>query len=247
MTGGFESATTLGVESRWPEWTIPWALVRCVVPVGVLYVVMTYLLVGLGRRFGLALDQLEAPFDTLARAYHHPLLGAASSAGVALSYSACTLGSMNAGARTLYSLAEDGYFPRSFGSAHRRNATPHRAIAVLGVLSVAATTGLLAAGVSLVSCIDYLSQLAALGFIGSYFMVCLAVPFFLRRLSLLRWPALAASASALVLLAAVMVESVFPAPEGPARFLPYVFLALLAGGLSFSWWVRRGTAPIPTP
>jgi len=246
MMGGFESATTLGVESRRPEWTIPRALVRCVVPVGVLYVVMTYLLVGLGRRFGLALDQLEAPFDTLARAYHHPLLGAASSAGVALSYFACTLGSMNAGARTLYSLAEDGYFPRSFGSAHRRNATPHRAIAVLGVLSVAATTGLLAAGVSLVSCIDYLSQLAALGFIGSYFMVCLAVPFFLRRLSLLRWPALAASASALVLLAAVMVESVFPAPEGPARFLPYVFLALLAGGLSFSWWVRRGTAPIPT-
>ena len=246
MMGGFESATTLGVESRRPEWTIPRALVRCVVPVGILYVVMTYLLVGLGRRFGLALDQLEAPFDTFARAYHHPLLGAASSAGVALSYFACTLGSMNAGARTLYSLAEDGYFPRSFGSAHPRNATPHRAIALLGVLAVAATTGLLAAGVPLVSCIDYLSQLAALGFIGSYFMVCLAVPFFLRRLASLRWPALAASASALVLLSAVMVESIYPAPEGPARFLPYVFMALLAAGVSVSWWVRRGAAPTPT-
>jgi amino acid transporter len=153
---------------------------------------------------------------------------------------------MNAGARTLYSLAEDGYFPRSFGSAHPRNATPHRAIALLGVLAVAATTGLLAAGVPLVSCIDYLSQLAALGFIGSYFMVCLAVPFFLRRLASLRLPALAASASALVLLSAVMVESIYPAPEGPARFLPYVFMALLAAGVSVSWWVRRGAAPTPT-
>jgi amino acid transporter len=246
MMGGFESATTLGVESRRPEWTIPRALVRCVVPVGILYVVMTYLLTALGRRFGIALDQLEAPFDTLARAYHHPLLGALSSVGVALSYFACTLGSMNAGARTLYSLAEDGYFFGPFASAHPTNATPHRALALLGAVSIAAPAGLLAAGVPLVSCIDYLSQLAALGFIGSYFMVCLAVPFFLARAGTLRWPAAASAASALVLLAAVMVESVYPAPEGAARLLPYVFLALVAGGTFLSMGLRWRPAPTPT-
>lgn len=243
MMGGFESATTLGEESRRAEWTIPRALVRCVVPVGILYVVMTYLLVGLGRKFGIALDQLEAPFDTLARAYHHPLLGAASSAGVAMSYFACTLGSLNAGARTLYSLSADGYFFRSAGSAHPANATPHRAIAMIAAISVAAPVGLLIAGVSLVSCIDYLSQLAALGFIGSYFMVCLAAPFFLSRLGCLRWPAITVSVSTLVLLAGVMVQSVYPAPMGPARYLPYVFLTLVTSGVGLSWWVR-GSAPV---
>ena len=246
MMGGFESATTLGAESRHAEQTIPRALVRCVLPVGILYVVMTYLLVGLGRRFGIALDQVDAPFDTLARAHHMPLLGAASSLGVATSYFACTLGSLNAGARTLYSLSEDGSFFRGVGSAHPENATPHRAIAILGALGVLAPLGLLLSGVTLVSTIDYLSQLAALGFIGSYFMVCLAAPFYLRRLGVPAAATAVVSVSSLALLAAVMARSLYPAPEGPARFLPYAFLALVAAGLAITGFARRGAALTPT-
>ncbi len=246
MMGGFESATTLGAESRRAQWTIPRALVRCVVPVGVLYVVMTYLLVGLGRKFGIALDQLDAPFDTIARAHHMPLLGAASSLGVATSYFACTLGSLNAGARTLYSLAEDGGFFGAVGSAHPRNGTPHRAIALLGTLGILAPLGLLALGTSLVSTIDFLSQLAALGFIGSYFMVCLAAPFFLRQSGAFSPKIVSVSAAALLILAGVMARSVYPAPEGPARLLPYVFLGLVATGLLLSRLSRGKSPPIPT-
>src|SRR5580658_2890699 len=130
--GGFESATTLGDEAKHAERAIPRAILGCVVPIGVLYLVMTYLLVGLGRKFGIALDQLETPFDTLSRISHFPVLGTLSSVGVALSYFACTLGSINAGSRTMYSMSEDGYFPVSFGRAHPVNATPDRAIALLG-------------------------------------------------------------------------------------------------------------------
>jgi len=244
--GGFESATTLGEEAKHAERTIPRAIMQCVVPIGLLYLVMTYLLVGLGRRFGIALDQLEAPFDTLARANHFTLLGTASSAGIAMSFFACTLGSINAGSRTLYSLSEDGLFFRSVGIAHPVNATPHRAIAIIGVIAIAAPVGLLILGVSLVSSIDYLSQLAALGFIGSYFMVCLASPFFLKGLGCLRWRGVAASVAALLLLAAVMVQSVYPVPQGPARYLPYVFVATITVGIAASWWVRRG-APASKP
>jgi amino acid transporter len=246
MMGGFESATTLGEEAKHAERTIPRAIIGCVVPLGLLYVVMTYLMVGLGRKFGIALDQLEAPFDTLARAYHLPWLGKASSLGVALSYFACTLGSLNAGARALYSLAEDGLFYRRFAEAHPKNATPHRAIAVLSAISIAAPVGVLLAGCTLVACIDYLSQLAALGFIGSYFMVCLAVPFYLTRLGCLRWPTMLISATALILLAGVMVQSVYPVPPAPACYLPYVFVAIVAFGLFLSWRVRR-QAPAGAP
>ncbi len=247
MMGGFESATTLGEEAKHAERTIPRAIIGCVLPLGLLYVVMTYLLVGLGRKFGIALDQLEAPFDTLARAYHLPWLGTASSAGIALSYFACTLGSLNAGARALYSLSEDGLFFPSVGRAHPVNATPHRAIAILSVISIAAPAVMLFDGVSLVSCIDYLSQLAALGFIASYFMVCLAVPFYLSRLGRLGWPPVAISAAALLLLAGVMVQSVYPVPDAPACYLPYAFAALTVAGILLSWHFSRGAGSPAAP
>jgi amino acid transporter len=196
--------------------------------------------VGLGRKYGIALDQLEAPFDTIARANHLSLLGTASSVGVALSYFACALGSINAGARTLYSLSEEGLFFDAFGRAHPVNATPHRSIALFGVFSIAVPVGMLATGVSLVSVIDYVSQLAALGFIGAYFMVCLAAPFFLRREGCLRLPGAVASASSLLLLAVVLVQSVYPLPPAPACYLPYVFLVTISAGMASSWYAARG-------
>jgi amino acid transporter len=243
--GGFESATTLGDEAKHAQSTIPRAIMACVVPVGLLYLVMTYLLVGLGRRFGIALDQLEAPFDTLAGATHFKLLGTASSIGIALSYFACTLGSVNAGARTLYSLSEDGMFFKSIGYAHPVNATPHRAIALICSVSIATPAGMLLAGVSLVSCISYISQLAALGYIGAYFMVCVAAPFFLASVGQLSRGAIAASAAALVLLAGVMVQSVYPVPPAPACYLPYIFAATMGAGFLVSLRIKGAGRPPP--
>ena len=164
---GFESATTLGDEARHAQRTIPRVIMGCVVPVGLLYLVMTYFMVGLARRHGLALDQLDAPFDTLARAVRVGPLGTASSVGIALSYFACTLGSINAGSRALFALAEDGRFPQAFGSAHPRNHTPHRAIALLGVGAATLPFIMAACHVSFVSFLDYASQLSALGYIGA--------------------------------------------------------------------------------
>jgi amino acid transporter len=241
--GGFESATTLGEEARHAKNAIPRAILGCVVPIGLLYLVMTYLLVGLGRRFGIALDQLDTPFDTISRLSHFPILGTLSSVGVALSYFACTLGSINAGSRTMYSMAAGGYFPRRFSGVHPVNATPYRAIALFGSLSIAIPVGLLFARVQLYSVIDYLSQLAALGFIGAYFMVCLAAPFFLSREGALNNSHIAASVAALVLLGIVMVQSVFPVPPAPACYLPYIFAAMIAAGAAVSWWMLRTTGP----
>ena len=245
--GGFESATTLGEEAKDAETTIPNAIMRCVVPLGVLYLVMTYLLVGLGRKYGIALDQLEAPFDTIARANHMGLLGAASSAGVAMSYFACTLGSINAGSRTLYSMAERGLFPAPFAVAHRRNATPDKAIWVISVLAILAPVGVLVSGISLVSCIDYLSQLAALGFIGAYFMVCLAAPYYLRKSGQLGAAGVLFSVAALLLLTGVLLLSVYPVPSAPACYLPYVFAALTAGGCAYSLTLQTRAAALGTP
>ncbi|HZZ20758.1 MAG TPA: APC family permease [Opitutaceae bacterium] len=240
---GFESATTLGSEARNARRTIPRAIMACVLPLGAFYLVMTYLLVGLGRKYGIALDQLEAPFDTIARACNAAALGTASSVGIALSYFACTLGSINAGSRTLFALSEEGMFFRPFASAHPVNATPHRSIVLLAAFAVAAVVATSFSGITFVSYIDYGSQLTAFGFVATYFMVCLAAPFFLATLGVRHWKWAGASLAALVLLGIVMFQSLYPIPEAPVRYLPYVFGGTVAAGFALSYGLRLRRDP----
>jgi amino acid transporter len=231
---GFESVTTLGEEATHARRTIPRVIVSCLIPVGILYLVMIYCLTALARKNGLALEQLNAPFDSIARSMNLASVGYVSSIGIALSYFACTLGSLNAGARILYYLAQNGLFVPSFGAAHPVNKTPHRAIALISTLAIACPATLLLAKVLLPDCINYLTQLASYGFIGAYFLVCLALPFFLLRRKILRRLDVAVSAAALLILAAVLGLSVFPVPAAPWRYLPYLFLAAVLIGIAVS-------------
>ena len=236
---GFESVTTLGEEASRARRTIPRVIVSCLVPVGILYLVMIYCLTALARKNGLALDQLNAPFDAIARSMNLASFGYVSSIGIALSYFACTLGSLNAGARILYYLAQNRLFAPSFGSAHPVNKTPHRAIAFISVIAIACPTVLLLRKVLLPDCINYLTQLASYGFIGSYFLVCLAMPLFLLRCNILRGLDVAVSAFALLILAAVLALTVFPVPAAPWRYLPYMFLAAVLTGIAVSLLYSR--------
>jgi amino acid transporter len=222
---GFESVTTLGEEASHARRTIPRVIVSCLVPVGILYLVMIYCLTALARKNGLALDQLNAPFDAIARSMNLAGFGYVSSIGIALSYFACTLGSLNAGARILYYLAQNRLFAPSFGSAHPVNKTPHRAIALIAVIAIACPV----------------AQLASYGFIASYFLVCLAMPFFLLRRKILRGLDVAVSAAALLILAVVLALSVFPFPAAPWRYLPYFFLAAVVTGIAASALYSRSS------
>jgi amino acid transporter len=244
---GFESVTTLGEEASHARRTIPRVIVSCLIPVGILYLVMIYCLTALARKNGLALDQLNAPFDSIARSINLANFGYVSSIGIALSYFACTLGSLNAGARILYYLAQNRLFAPSFGSAHPVKKTPHRAIALIAVIAITCPVALLLAKVLLPDCINYLTQLASFGFIGSYFLVCLAMPFFLLRRKILHRLDVAVSAAALLILAAVLALSVFPIPDAPWRYLPYLFLAAVFIGIATSALYSRSSDPQPAP
>jgi amino acid transporter len=244
---GFESVTTLGEEAAHARRTIPRVIVSCLIPVGILYLVMIYCLTALARKNGLALEQLSAPFDSIARSMNLPSFGYFSSIGIALSYFACTLGSLNAGARILYYLAQNRLFAPSFGSAHPVNKTPHRAIALIAVIAIACPVALLLAKVLLPDCINYITQLASFGFIGSYFLVCLAMPFFLLRRKILCPLDVVVSVAALLILAVVLALSVFPVPAAPWRYLPYLFLAAVVTGIAISVLYSRNSDPQPVP
>ena len=240
---GFETVTTLGDEAQRATQTIPRAIKTCLIPVGILYLLAIYSLVSLSRREGMPLDQLVAPFDVLAGKLHHPEIGIFSSVGIALSYFACTLASLNAGARVMYSLARKGMFVRRFGEAHPVNATPHRGTGLIAAFGLAIPVGLLWRGMNLWECVNLVTQLAAFGFIGAYFMVCLAMPFYLKRQKMLRMGDGAAAGAALMILGVVLALSILPVPEAPWRYLPYVFLGFLILGVATSLLFQRKYGP----
>jgi amino acid transporter len=240
---GFESVTALGAEASHAKRTIPKVILGCLIPIGILYLIVIYCLVALARKNGMIFDQLNAPFDSIARSMNLVSLGYISSIGVALSYFACTLGSMNAGARVLYSMARRHQFAPRFGVAHPENATPHRAILLLAATGLAIPIALLALHVSLSDCINYVTQLTSYGFISSYFLVCLSLPFYLYRRKILRGFDIMISVAALLILTVVLGLSVFPVPDAPWRYLPYLFfMFVLAGTAISSRYLRRGNS-----
>ncbi len=239
---GFETVTTLGEESTDATRTIPRVILSNVVPIGLLYLVVIYCLISVARRIGLDLGTFDAPFDAIARALKMPSLGAFSSFGIALSYFACTLAQLNAGARVLYHLAQENMFAPRYGEAHPRNHTPHRALALISVIGIVLPLAMLALHVSLIDVVNYVTQLTSFGFIGSYFLVCLALPFYLKKRGTLHSLDAIVASGAMIILGIVLLLSVYPLPDAPWLYLPYIFAVTLAAGICVSYYFYRRPA-----
>jgi amino acid transporter len=205
-------------------------------PLSALYLLVTYCLVSLQNRgvIGAQVDGLTVPFSNIAQAIHRPWLGPLSSIGVALSYFACGLASLTVASRVLFSMARDRQFWVRFSEAHPRNATPHRAIAVISIGSMAIPVIMLACGADLSMSISFLSQLGSLGLIGGYFMVVVALPIYLRRRRLLRVRDVMIAVAASLMLVLVLFLSIYPRPPAPFNYLIYIFAACTLCGVSIS-------------
>jgi amino acid transporter len=231
---GFESVTTLGEESRHARSAIPRAILACILPIGLLYLCMAYVVTMSFRGSGLDLAATYVPFNHLAEAAGWPHLAIIVGIGITLSFFACMLGCMNAAVRVLYSMARRGQFWRSFGVAHPRNATPDRAIAVVAIVSLVLPLGLVAFGVTLDDSMAYGAQLASLGFVATYLWVCLSAPVYLGRRGELRWFHVTVSASSIAIFGLALAATLYPAPPAPWDVLPYVFAAAVAACTAIS-------------
>jgi amino acid transporter len=238
LMAGFEGTTSLGEESQDPGETIPKAIFRCMLPLTVLYLLISYCLVSLENHGAISAQRngLTVPFVSIANAIHWPLLGPLSSLGVALSYFACGLASLTVASRVLYSMARNGYFWQRFAQVHPFNATPHRAITLISALSLIVPVAMLALGAELSVSINVLSQLGSLGLIAAYLIVVIALPIYLRREGLLRSTDLVLTAAASAMLVIVLILSIYPRPAAPYDRLPYLFAACLLVGILISVW-----------
>jgi len=197
------------------------------------FVISAYGLTSVFHPLAVTLDKAEAPLTTAAEGLHVGFVGSLIDLGVALSFFACTLGSINAGARVLFALSRHGLFHRSASVAHRVNATPHVAVTILALIAIALSLSLTQAGYGLLDTFGLLGTIATYGFLFAYILVAAGVPFFLHRIGRYKsWHALTSLVTILLLLLP-LAGSVYPVPAWPYSILPYIFLGLLALGVAW--------------
>jgi amino acid transporter len=236
---GFESATSLGEEARDPLHSIPKAVLISVILVGAFFIFIAYTLVAAYRTTSTSLAEANAPLVDMAKAAGVPRAAMLLVAAVLVGQFACTLASVNAAARVMYSMAQHNFFHVSTGKAHELHATPHVAVTVCSLTALVGPLALVQLWRQhVMDVFGYLGSLATFGFLISYVLVSLAVPLFLRRRRELTNRNLAMAAVSLVLLLLPVVGSLYPVPDPPYNRLPYFFLMLMGLGVGRILYLR---------
>jgi amino acid transporter len=226
---GFESATTLGVEANRPLQTVPAALRWTVPAAGLLYLFST------GVQ-SLALSAAPVPAGGTGTplvdlVVHHDLaaMSVVLDLSIATSFFSCTLASVNALVRVLFCMGREGVLPAPLGHTHPRHRTPSTGLAWVMPVVMAVPVALVT-GDSQARALGDLLTLSAFGYLGSYLILCVGVPVFLRRVGELTPSSVVVAAMATVSLVLVAAyAAVRTAQERPAVVV--VFAAAAGTGV----------------
>jgi amino acid transporter len=230
---GFESAATLGSEANHPLKSIPRAILQSAIIVGVLFIFASYAEVLGFAGSAVTLDKSDAPLHVLSTAAGVPFLGLLIDLGAVISFFACVLASINAGARILFLLGRHGVFHSSVGDAHAVNSTPHNALTISAVLAFIPAAVLSLKGFGQFDIYGWIGTIATFGFIVGYIAVSIAAPVYLYRLKELKPQNVLVSVLGVAFVGIALVGSVYPAPPAPLNYLPYIFLGLLLVGVAW--------------
>ncbi len=237
---GFESATAFGDEARNPLKAIPWAVMVSIIFVGVFFVFVTYVEVMATNGTKPTLDQLSAPLNTIAQLVHLPWLAAPLSACAMVSFFALNLSCLNAGARVIYIMGQQGLFPKFTADSHHVNETPHIAVFIMIALSFGLPTFAALCGMAVGDEFNDAGTLAAFGFIIAYLLVSIAAPFYVKSLGQLKPMHWIISGASLTLLLVPTIGSVYPVPAAPVSYFPYMFGAyFILGGIWIAFQNHR--------
>jgi amino acid transporter len=235
---GFESATALGHEAKNPLRTIPRSVLLSVLITGAFFVFTAYVLVMAFHGQTTTLAESDAPLSVLGALTGMPFFGVAIAVGAAVSETACTLASINAASRVIYTMGSHGLIHASAGRTHETHATPHVAIGISAALATLVPVVLLFHHMAVLDIFGYLGSLATYGFLFAYGLIAVASPMYLRRRGESWTTAAVVSVVALTLLSLPFIASLYPVPPAPAKYLPYIFAALLAAGIGRFAYLR---------
>ena len=242
---GFESATTLGDEAQRPLQNIPKAVLTSTVVSGSFFVLISYVeILGFAGN-ATPFDQSDAPLNALANIAGVGFFGILISFGAIVSFFACALASLNAGARIFFSMGRHGIFPGFVGQVHGRNETPHVALTLAALVAFLAPASLSLFGVKVLDAYGYFGTIATYGFLVAYILISIAAPIYLYREHQLRvvdvlFSVLGVAFMVIPVLGSVGLpgDGLFPVPEAPYNVFPYLFLLYLMVGVGWFTFLR---------
>jgi amino acid transporter len=233
---GFESAATLGKETKNPTVMIPRAVVAAAIIAGVFFTFTTFITV-LG--FADAGDKLGASAKPLSD-ISSGISGTVATlvyVGAIISCFSCALGQLNAFGRMLFSLGRYQFVHKSMGLVHTDHRTPHLALtlgAVVAFLIMAALTKQAETDM-----IGYFGTIATFGFLFCYLLCSVAAPIMLKQLNLAKGGDYLLGAVGAICMALAYVGSVYPVPDYPYNYFPYGFVVYMIIGMLWFMVLRN--------
>jgi amino acid transporter len=241
---GFEGAATLGEETVHPRRNIPIALFATVIGSGVFFVFVGYCeVIGFGAGGIKDLANSQAPLNDLALRFASPRVAIALDLAAAISCFSGVLGCLAAAGRILFALGRVG-LSSPLGGVHSVHGTPAAAVSAAAIVIIVPFLiwGPLAGASSFYS---YTSTIAALALILVYIAVGGAEVVEASREGRTLWPLICLLGP--ILLLWVLYRNLYPVPDYPNNFWPYVALAwMLAAWVILRVRPRIGNAPLPT-
>jgi amino acid transporter len=150
---------------------------------------------------------------------------------------ACTLASINAAARILFSMGRLGILHSRLGRAHPANETPHHSATLSALLVFIGPAVLVGAKLPLLDIFNDLSTVATYGFLVAYALISLAALAYVRSLGKMRVGHVVISAISILFILPAIISAVYPVPAPPFNRLPYFFIGYLA--LGWIWFAIR--------
>jgi amino acid transporter len=207
---GFESAATLGKETRNPKQVIPRVVILTPILAGTVFVITTYLIV---QGFNDDTTKLGGSAGPLADIVvgRSAMLTILVYIGAMVSCFACALASINSFSRILFSLGRYQFVHRSMGLVHDRHQTPHLAVTI-GVL------------LNFLVCVAFYKHATTdlLGWFGTKTGAARPIDYIMGAIGG-------------VLMVLSLIGSVYPVPAAPYNYLPYGFALYMMAGIV--WFV----------
>jgi amino acid transporter len=236
---GFESATTLGEEVRNPLRTIPRAVIQSALISGLFFMAASYTEVLAFPASAGTLDQSDAPLSVLAKVAGIARIGPFIDICAMITMLSCTLACVTAAARVLLLMSHNGLVAGRLRSLQPHNRTHHVALVAAAVVTMLLSVPLSAWKVSGETIYDWMGSLATYGFIVVYALVAVALPIYLKRRQKLTYATIFLSVLAVAAMVLVLAGTLYPVPEAPLNWLPYIFLLYLAAAAGFNGWQAR--------
>ncbi|WP_245953505.1 APC family permease [Arthrobacter silvisoli] len=178
---GFESPTTLGGEAYKPFVSVPRAITWTPIVAGALYLLAATAQDVALHEAPLAVTASSTPLSDLF-AQSSPVFAAILDLGIAASWFACAIASVNALVRIFFCMGREGVAPRSVGRTHPVFRTPSTAIMVVMPVVAVVPLAVIISGASPAEGLVNLFMLGSYGYIGAYILASASLPFFLRRI-----------------------------------------------------------------